>query len=235
MHDAAGSVRLNRYLAQCGLGARRKVEAYITAGTITVNGALATLQTRVQQGDRVLFQGQVLEPKRCSYVLFNKPLDCVCSRDDRMISIYEYIDRRFLHLNYVGRLDRHSTGLLLLSNDGDLAQRLMHPSGEIQKVYEVQTSPTLAGAQLRALQQGVTLDDGFIQADEIISHGGMLRIVLHSGRYRIIRRMIAHVGARVVSLDRVAYGPLRKKGLSRGRCRVLTAEEVDDLYVHVGA
>ena len=226
-------MRLNRYLAQCGLGARRKVEEYILKGAIQLNGQVVqSLGTRIQAHDQLTYRGKPLQCKQNKYILLNKPPNCLCTKQGNG-TIYEIIDRHLYHLNYIGRLDRNTTGLLLLSNDGALAHQLAHPTGGVPKTYMVRTRPEVTNQDLQQLRKGIVLEDGFIRPDKLQAIGTGIQITLHSGRNRIIRRMMEALDYQVIALDRTAYGPLRKGTLDQGYWRMLTPDEVQALRAYV--
>lgn len=227
-------MRLNRYLAQSGICSRREADDLIKAGAVTVNGQVVTeLGSKVAPGDKVHYGGQRLSMERKRYVLLNKPKGFITTTDDPR-------DRRTVmqlvsgacpeRLYPVGRLDRNTTGVLLMTNDGDLAKRLTHPSHGAEKIYHVTVDKSVTKAHMNALLEGVVLEDGPAQADEV-SHvqGGTKREVgirIHMGRNRIVRRMFEHLGYKVEKLDRVVFGGLTKKDLPRGHWRHLTDKEV---------
>lgn len=227
-------MRLNKYLAHSGVASRREADELIKAGVVTVNGVVVTeLCTKVLPGDRVVYGGQRLSREKNRYVLLNKPKDFITTTDDPR-------DRRTVmtlvanacteRIYPVGRLDRHTTGLLLLTNDGDLAKRLMHPSHGAEKIYHATLDKSITRADVEKLVAGITLDDGPAQADEAsLVQGGTKRevgIKLHMGRNRIVRRMFQALGYEVVKLDRVVFAGLTKKDLPRGKWRHLTEQEV---------
>lgn len=228
-------MRLNKYLAHCGLCSRRKAVEYIKAGHVTVNGMVEFLPyVLVKPKDEVRYRDKVVKPiVKKVYFLLNKPKDVIStSSDDRgrksVMDLIKDSDRTNLHT--VGRLDRHTTGLILLTNDGDLTQKLTHPSSEVKKIYQVELDKAMTAGDLNKLRKGLTLDDGFIKPDAVdfdrTKDNHHIGIELHSGRNRIIRRMIAHLGYEVIRLDRVYLGGLTKKDLPRGRYRALTEREI---------
>lgn len=229
-----GLVRLNRYLAQAGVGSRREADEFITSGAVTVNGKVVTeLGTKVAPGDVVHFGGQKLGLEELRYVLLNKPKNTITTTDDpqERHTVMSLITGSGPERLYpVGRLDRHTTGVLLLTNDGDLAKRLTHPSHGAEKIYHATLDKSMSAADLAKLVEGVELEDGFAQADEAnyVADSGRkeVGIKLHMGRNRIVRRMFAALGYEVVKLDRVVFAGLTKKDLPRGRWRHLTEKEV---------
>ena len=228
-------MRLNKYLAHCGLCSRRKAVDYIKSGHVTVNGEVELLPyILVKPEDEVKYKDELVRPiEKKVYFLLNKPKDVIStSSDDRgrksVMDLIKDADR--INLHTVGRLDRHTTGLILLTNDGDLTQKLTHPSSEVKKIYQVELDKAMTDGDLQKLRKGVTLDDGFIKPDAIsfdrTQDNHHIGIELHSGRNRIIRRMIAHLGYEVIRLDRVYLAGLTKKDLPRGRYRALTEREI---------
>jgi 23S rRNA pseudouridine2605 synthase len=227
--------RLNKYIAHCGICSRRKAVELITSGQIKVNNVVQTIPyTLVTEDDIIEYQGRRTEPeKKIVYLLLNKPKDVITTTSDEKgrKSIMDLIKPfREMKLFPVGRLDRHSTGLLLITNDGELTQKLTHPSTKAKKIYQVQVDKPITQEDLDKLRKGLTLEDGFIQPDGIEYDKSKGRefvgIELHSGRNRIIRRMMAHLGYEVIKLDRVYLAGLTKKDLPRGRFRELSAREI---------
>lgn len=231
-------VRLNRYIAHCGICARREADTLIKTGKIKVNGeVIKELGKKINPSkDVVEYQGKKIEPQKFIYVLMNKPKDCLCTLKDPQgrRTVLDIIgdavpDRVFP----VGRLDRNTIGLLLLTNDGELAQRLMHPSYEIPKIYQVTLTEPLQRADIEAIRKGITLEDGLVQVDNIEyvpdTHKKQVIIQIHSGRNRIIRRIFEQLEYDIEKLDRIMYAGLTKKALPRGKFRFLNEEEVESL------
>lgn len=228
-------IRLNKYIAHCGLASRRGAADLIKAGHVQVDGkAVTDIGYRVRPGEKVTYKGRHVTPATEKvYILLNKPKDYITTvRDERgrktvMDLVQHKVDQRVYP---VGRLDRMTTGLLLLTNDGDLAKKLSHPRYEVQKVYHVELDKNVKPSDLEILRKGITLDDGTIRVDAInYVYGKSHREValeLHSGKNRVIRRMFEKLDYRVRKLDRVYYAGLTKKDLPRGRCRPLTKREV---------
>lgn len=228
-----GLVRLNKYLAQAGVGSRREADLLITSGAVTVNGKVVTeLGTKVKPEDRVHFGGQKLHMEQKRYVLLNKPKDTITTTDDpqERHTVMSLIAKACTERLYpVGRLDRNTTGVLLLTNDGDLAKKLTHPSHGAEKMYHATLDRALAVEELHKLVEGVELEDGPAKADEVSFVGASKREVgmsIHMGRNRIVRRMFQALGAEVVKLDRVMFAGLTKKELPRGHWRHLEEKEV---------
>jgi len=234
--NAGDATRLNRFLAECGLGARRKVEQLVVDGRITVNGEVCTdLARRIDpKEDTVLLDGNEIQPRtRFLYLILNKPRGYVVSRSDELgrDTIYALLPEAAMELNYAGRLDRNSEGLLLLTNDGELINRLTHPNFKVEKVYKVETTTRLNKTQLEQLRKGVLIEGGMTRSAGVFvkseSERGMtLKVVITEGRKRQIRYMFRAVGANVRSLKRLQFGPLMLKSLPTGQWRPLTDGEL---------
>ncbi|MDR2383787.1 MAG: pseudouridine synthase [Prevotellaceae bacterium] len=229
-------VRLNKFIANSGICSRREADEYIVAGLVSVNGQVITeLGTKVKQDDDVRFNKERLKGEKKSYILLNKPKNYITTTDDPHAkkTVMELIEGACKERVYpVGRLDRNSTGVLLFTNDGDLAKQLTHPSYNKLKVYQVRLDRNIAKADIKALVEGVELDDGQAIADSVHvseTNKAEMGIEIHSGRNRIIRRMFEELGYTVVKLDRVYFAGLTKKGLRRGQYRLLTPKEVEML------
>ncbi|MBP8823768.1 MAG: RNA-binding S4 domain-containing protein [Flavobacteriales bacterium] len=228
-----GLVRLNKYLAHAGVGSRREADTLIAAGAVTVNGKVVTeLGAKVKPDDVVHFGGDKLRMEQKRYVLLNKPKDTITTTDDprERHTVMSLIAKACPERLYpVGRLDRNTTGVLLLTNDGDLAKKLTHPSHGAQKLYHATLDRALTVEELHKLVDGVMLEDGLAQADEASFAGDSKREVglsIHMGRNRVVRRMFTALGAEVVKLDRVMFAGLTKKDLPRGHWRHLEEKEV---------
>lgn len=230
-------IRLNRFIANSGICSRREADKYIAAGVVTVNGQVVSeLGSKVKPDDEIRFDGRLITPERKVYLLLNKPKDFVTTTDDPNATqtVMDLIKNACEERVYpVGRLDRNTTGLLLFTNDGDLAKRLSHPSHKIEKVYQVTLDKNVSVNDIQKIADGFELEDGFINADAITFVEGMdknvVGIEIHSGRNRIVRRMFEHLGYRVRALDRVSYAGLTKKTLPRGKWRFLSPPEVSYL------
>lgn len=228
-----GLVRLNKYLAHAGVGSRRECDELIASGVVSVNGKVVTeLGTMVNPGDKVQYGGQGLRMEQKRYVLLNKPKDTITTTDDpreRHTVMSLVANACHERLYPVGRLDRNTTGVLLLTNDGDLAKKLTHPSHGAEKLYHATLDRNITAEELHKLVEGVMLEDGPAQADEASFAGGSKRevgLLIHMGRNRVVRRMFSALGAEVVKLDRVMFAGLTKKDLPRGRWRHLEEKEV---------
>ncbi|MBO7495238.1 MAG: rRNA pseudouridine synthase [Salinivirgaceae bacterium] len=227
-------VRLNRYIANAGVCSRRDAEQYITAGVITINGKIVTeLATKVHYGDVVKFNNAPLMPERKTYILLNKPKDYVTTTDDPHAekTVMDLIGDAGKNRVYpVGRLDRATTGLLLLTNDGDLAEHLCHPRYNKQKIYQVTLDRKMSPEDIEKMLSGIELEDGMANADEIEycnpDDKSEVGVVIHSGRNRIVRRMFEALKYKVKKLDRVYYAGLTKKNLPRGKWRFLNDKEI---------
>ena len=233
--DPNEPIRLNKYLANAGVCSRREADEFIQAGVVTVNGNVVTeLGTKVLRSDEVKFHDQPVSLEKKVYVLLNKPKDCVTTSDDpqqRKIVMDLVKDACPERIYPVGRLDRNTTGVLLLTNDGDLASKLTHPKFLKKKVYHVHLDKALAEEDLQKIASGIELEDGEIHADAIEyadpRDKKQVGIEIHSGKNRIVRRIFEHLGYRVTRLDRVQFASLTKKNLRRGDWRFLTEQEVE--------
>ncbi len=238
--DPNAEIRLNKYMANAGLCSRREADEYITSGKVKVNGEVVTeLGTKISRNDVVEYDDKVVTPERKCYVLLNKPKDCVTTSDDPngRTTVLDIVKNACEERIYpVGRLDRNTTGVLLLTNDGDLASKLTHPKFVKKKIYHVWTDKDISEDDMQRIADGIELEDGEIHADAISyvsDDRNQAGIEIHSGRNRIVRRIFEHLGYRVVKLDRVYFAGLTKKNLPRGRWRYLTQDEVN--YLRMGA
>ncbi|MBQ1199189.1 MAG: pseudouridine synthase [Bacteroidaceae bacterium] len=236
-YDPDEPVRLNRYLANAGVCSRREADTFIQAGVVKVNGVVVTeLGTKVKRSDEVMFHDQAINMEKKVYVLLNKPKDYVTTSDDpqNRKTVMELVKNACRERIYpVGRLDRNTTGVLLFTNDGDLATKLTHPQYLKKKIYHVFCDKNVTAADLRQIADGIMLEDGEIHADAIdYAHETdkkQVGIEIHSGRNRIVRRIFEHLGYKVVKLDRVYFAGLTKKNVKRGDWRFLTQDEVNML------
>ncbi len=234
--DPNEPIRLNKFLANAGVCSRREADEFITAGVVTVNGEVVTeLGTKIKRSDEVKFHEQNVSIERKIYVLLNKPKDCVTTSDDPQArkTVMDLVKGACTERIYpVGRLDRNTTGVLLLTNDGDLASKLTHPKYLKKKIYHVHLDKNLTKADLEQIAAGVQLEDGEIHADAISyidDRKDEVGIEIHSGKNRIVRRIFESLGYKVTKLDRVFFAGLTKKGLRRGDWRYLTEPEVNFL------
>ena len=226
-------IRLNRYIANSGLCSRREADDLIDSGQITVNGKTITeMGYQVKVTDVVKYGRKILNPEKLVYVLLNKPKDFITTTDDPegRRTVMELVAKAGSERIYpVGRLDRATTGLLLFTNDGELAEKLSHPSHEIRKIYQVEIDKPFAAEDFDRLVEGVELEDGFIKPDEvslITPDRQVIGIEIHSGKNRVVRRIFEQLGYEVTQLDRTTYAGLTKKDLPRGNWRFLTEKEV---------
>ena len=230
-----GLIRLNRYIANSGICSRRKADELIEAGVISVNGVpIAELGHKIDPyKDEVRYNGELLKREKKVYVLLNKPKDYITTTDDpqERKTVMQLVEKASRERIYpVGRLDRNTTGLILMTNDGELADKLSHPRNGITKIYHVELSKNLSQGDFNKIQFGLELEDGLIKPDNISYVAGASKkeigIQIHSGKNRIVRRIFEHLGYDVVKLDRVVYGNLTKKDLPRGRWRFLEEHEL---------
>ncbi len=234
---ASGEMRLNRFIANSGVCSRREADKYIVAGLVTVNGATVTqMGVKVKISDDVRFDGRKLNAEKKVYLLLNKPKDYVTTTDDPHAdqTVMDLVKDACPERIYpVGRLDKSTTGVLLFTNDGELSERLTHPSHNINKIYQVSLDNQLTKNDLLRIAEGIELEDGPIAADAVSYIDGKnkteIGIEIHSGRNRVVRRMFEHMGYRVRKLDRVSFAGLTKKNLPRGRWRLLSGKEVQFL------
>lgn len=235
--DPDAPIRLNKFLANAGVCSRREADEFITAGVVSVNGTVVTeLGTKVKRTDEVKFHEQPVSIERKVYVLLNKPKDYVTTSDDpqnrkTVMDLVKNVCRERIYP--VGRLDRNTTGVLLFTNDGELASKLTHPKFLKKKIYHVTTDKNVTAADMRQIAEGITLEDGEIRADAIDyaspTDKKQVGIEIHSGKNRIVRRIFEALGYRVVKLDRVLFAGLTKKNVRRGDWRFLTEQEVNML------
>ena len=235
--DPNEPIRLNKFLANAGVCSRREADEFITAGVVSVNGEVVTeLGTKIKRTDEVKFNDEPVSVERKVYVLLNKPKDCVTTSDDpqERKTVMHYVKDACKERIYpVGRLDRNTTGVLLLTNEGDMASKLTHPKYLKKKIYHVYCDKNVTKADLEQIAAGITLDDGEIRADAISyaseTDKKQVGIEIHSGKNRIVRRIFESLGYKVTKLDRVYFAGLTKKGLKRGDWRFLTEQEVNFL------
>ena len=237
-----GEIRLNRFIANAGICSRREADELIIAGVISINGEIVTeLGTKVKPGDNVKYHDQSLKTEKLVYVLLNKPKDYITTTDDPeerrtvMSLVHDAGKERIVP---VGRLDRNTTGLLLITNDGELTKRLTHPSGNIKKLYQVELDKNLTQTDMLKAAEGIELEDGVVSFDEIQyaspDDKSIVGVELHSGKNRIVRRIFESMGYEVRKLDRTTFAGLTKKDLPRGRWRYLTEMEINMLKMLTG-
>ena len=232
-------LRLNRYIAKGGVCSRRDADALITAGRVKVNGEVVQqVGVKVKRTDRVEVDDQVITPERKVYLVLNKPKDYVTTVEDPLErrTVMALIEGACKERVYpIGRLDRQTTGVLLFTNDGDLAKKLTHPKYNQKKIYHVFLDKVVQTGDLEAIRKGIDLEDGFIQADDVRvaeDDRTQVGIEIHSGRNRIVRRIFEHLGYQILRLDRVFFAGITKKNLPRGHWRFLTEDEVNILKAY---
>jgi 23S rRNA pseudouridine2605 synthase len=235
--DVNAPIRLNKYIANTGLCSRREADEYIKAGLVSVNGTVITeLGVKVNPTDEIRYNGERLKTEKKVYLILNKPKDFVTTVDD------PHAEKTVMHLIEgacreriypVGRLDRNTTGILLFTNDGELTKILTHPKHNKKKVYHAHLDQAISKADMEKLINGIELEDGLTMADDVSyvddSDKKQIGIEIHSGKNRVIRRMFDSLGYKVVKLDRVYFAGLTKKGLTRGKWRFLTDQEISML------
>lgn len=224
---------MNRFIANAGICSRREADLLIEAGEIKVNGEVVKeMGFKVQLTDNVQYGKKILNREKLVYVLLNKPKDFLTTTDDpegRKTVMDLVANASTERIFPVGRLDRNTTGLLLFTNDGELAQKLTHPSNGIKKIYQVELDKPITKADFQKVSEGLELEDGKVEVDDLALLGEsnkFLGIEIHVGRNRIVRRIFEHLGYEVITLDRVQYAGLIKKDLPRGNWRYLTEKEV---------
>ncbi len=232
-------IRLNKFLSNAGICSRREADELIQAGVISVNGKVVTeLGTRIRPTDKVVYGGQAIRPEKPVYILLNKPKDYITTVDDpfKRKTVLQLIAKACKERVYpVGRLDRNTTGVLLLTNDGELTKKLTHPSYDVKKIYHVTLDQNVAKSDLERLLQGITLDDGTKVYADAVSYVGdgsnkkEVGLEIHTGQNRVVRRMFEALGYKVTKLDRVVFAGLTKKNVPRGKWRFLTEKEVNFL------
>lgn len=233
-HVDLDSVRLNRYLAAAGICSRREADDLISAGLVSINGTIITeLGTKVKPGDEVKYNGERLKTERPVYILMNKPKDFITTVKDPHATrtVLDLIGNACRERVFpVGRLDKNTTGVLLITNDGELTKTLTHPRHEKKKIYHVTLDRAVSAADIRQIQDGLQLEDGLIKVDEVSytdAHDKTtVGIEIHSGKNRIVRRIFEKLDYKVKKLDRVYFAGLTKKGLQRGKWRFLEEKEI---------
>lgn len=228
-------IRLNKYIANAGVCSRREADKLIQSGLIQVNGkTIIDLGTKITLTDKVIYENRILKTEKKFYVLLNKPKGYITTTDDphdRKTVMFLTQNACKERIYPVGRLDKNTTGLLLLTNDGDLAKKLTHPKHQIRKIYHVITDQNLTKNDFIKIEQGITLEDGTIMVDKIAYVNPEVSkkeigIEIHSGKNRIIRRIFESLGYKVVRLDRVTFAGITKKDVPRGKWRYLSEREV---------
>jgi 23S rRNA pseudouridine2605 synthase len=232
--DESKALKLNKFIAHCGICSRRQAAELIKKGEVMVNGKVEVNPAyEVKPKDKISHKGIVVQPQsKMIYILLNKPKDTITTLNDERNrnTVFDLIKHKIEERIYpVGRLDRNTTGLLLMTNDGDLAQRLAHPSHKMKKIYHVYLDRNLTPRDFEKIQQGFELEDGFIKVDGIDyveAKKNEIGIQIHSGKNRIVRRIFEHLEYQIEKLDRVYLAGLTKKNLPRGKFRHLTTQEV---------
>lgn len=229
-------IRLNRFIANAGICSRRDADQLILSGKVSVNDQIVTLLgTKVKKSDKVSYLKKVIQSEKHQYVLLNKPKDFITTTQDPLNrkTVMSLVEKACEERIYpVGRLDRHTTGLLLFTNDGELAKKLTHPKHKIKKIYQVELDKSIIEVDVKRILNGVALEDGLAEVDDlavITDDRKTLGIEIHIGKNRIVRRIFEHFGYQVVKLDRVMFGLLTKQNLPRGKWRHLNAKEVGNL------
>lgn len=228
------SIRLNKYIANSGICSRREADELIQEGHVTVNGEVVKeMGHKVKPTDKVQFKGKTILPEPYVYILMNKPKDFITTTDDdkgRKTVMDLLADKVKERVYPIGRLDRNTTGVLLITNDGEVSQKLTHPSFEIKKVYHAELDKKMTNTDLDKLVEGFELEDGFVHADAAafveVDDKKHVGIEIHSGKNRVVRRMFEHLGYEVEKLDRISFGIFTKKDLPRGKWRHLSQSEV---------
>ncbi len=237
-HTDDGTTRLNKYISNAGICSRRDADKLIEAGAVTVNGeVVTTMGYKVKEGDVVAYGGQILHNETKRYFLLNKPKGFITTVDDpqKRDTVMQLVGGLCRERIYpVGRLDKNTTGLLLFTNDGELAKKLTHPSSRVYKIYQVECDKNVSREDMNQMLKGIELEDGFISVDDVQYQGDgkdkrVVGVALHSGRNRIVRRIFEHLGYEVKKLDRTVFAGLTKKDLPRGRARELTQQEISYL------
>jgi 23S rRNA pseudouridine2605 synthase len=238
--ESGDLIRLNKYVANSGICGRREADELIAKGLVVVNGeVIKEMGYKVKKTDNVVFQGKKINPEKPVYVLLNKPKDFITTTEDPMErkTVMKLVENACEERIFpVGRLDRNTTGLLLFTNDGELAAKLSHPSNEIKKIYQVTLDKALTAKDEEDILEGLTLEDGDVKVDDLqvlSKDRNILGLEIHVGRNRIVRRIFAHLGYEVEALDRVMYAGLDKKDLKRGHYRFLSEQEVIRLKYYV--
>lgn len=236
--DSSGLVRLNKYLADAGICSRREADVHIAGGAVMINGKIVTtLGTKVSLTDKVQFGGETLNREKLKYFLLNKPKGFITTSKDpfdrrTVMALMEKACKERIYP--VGRLDKNTIGLLMFTNDGDLAKKLTHPKHQVKKIYHVFLDKGISKSDLQKIADGFELEDGLIKVDKVSwvsseNDKKQVGIELHSGKNRIVRRIFEHLGYKVIKLDRVFFAGLTKKDLQRGKYRMLSEKEVNIL------
>lgn len=238
--EVSDEIRLNRYISLSGLCSRRGADELIAKGRVKVNGkTVKEMGLKVKRQDKVLVDNKLISPEKKQYVLLNKPKGVICTRKDEKDrkTVMDLLPPDLRHLYPVGRLDRNTTGVLLITNDGDLTQKLLHPSKKVKKVYKATLNKQLTQEEMDALVKGVELEDGRSAFDKLVElrEDDLPRfgVEIHSGKNRIVRRMFESCKAEVLKLDRVLFHTIERRGLNRGEWRHLREKELRSLGVKI--
>ena len=227
-------IRLNKYISQSGLCSRRAADELIKKGKVQVNNKLCDqVGTKINKNDKVIVNKKLIKPEKNIYVLLNKPKDYISTNKDthnRRV-VFDLIKGINERLFSVGRLDRKTTGLLLLTNDGDIAKKLTHPSYKIKKIYSVTLEKKISNDEISQIKNGLFIEDEYIKVDNIerLEKDYEVGIEIHIGKNRIVRKIFESLNHRVSKLDRVLFGPFTKKDLPRGKWRILNQNEIRNL------
>ena len=227
-------IRLNKYISQSGLCSRRAADELIKKGKVQVNNKLCDqVGTKINKNDKVIVDKKLIKPEKNIYVLLNKPKDYISTNKDthnRRV-VFDLIKGINERLFSVGRLDRKTTGLLLLTNDGDIAKKLTHPSYKIKKIYSVTLEKKISNDEISQIKNGLVIEDEYIKVDNIerLEKDYEVGIEIHMGKNRIVRKIFESLNHRVSKLDRVLFGPFTKKDLPRGKWRILNQNEIRNL------
>lgn len=240
MNPEKGQMRLNKYIANCGICSRRQADEYIKAGLIKIDGrTVKELGTKITGRENILYNGKPLINEKKVYILMNKPKDTVTTVKDEHArkTVLDLLKNTVVGRIYpVGRLDRDTTGVLLLTNDGELTKKLTHPSHEMKKIYHVHLNRKFMPSDFERLREGINLEDGPIRPDAVsyadATDKKQIGLEIHSGRNRIVRRIFDSLGYKVIKLDRVYFAGLTKKKLRRGKWRFLTQKEISMLKMN---
>ena len=229
-------IRLNKYISQSGLCSRRSADKLIINGKVKVNNKLCTaLGTKISENDKVIVNNKLIKPERNIYILLNKPKDYISTNKDthKRKIVFDLIKGVNERLFSVGRLDRKTTGLLLLTNDGDIAKKLTHPSHKIKKIYSVTLEKNISENELIQISKGLIIDGENIKVDNIkrLEKNNEVGVEIHIGKNRIVRKIFEAIDHKVSKLDRVLFGPFTKKDLPRGKWRKLKDQEIRNLKV----
>ena len=227
-------IRLNKYISQSGLCSRRAADELIKKGKVQVNNKLCDqVGTKINKNDKVIVNKKLIKPEKNIYVLLNKPKDYISTNKDthnRRV-VFDLIKGINERLFSVGRLDRKTTGLLLLTNDGDIAKKLTHPSYKIKKIYSVTLEKKISNDEISQIKNGLVIEDEYIKVDNVerLEKDYEVGIEIHMGKNRIVRKIFESLNHRVSKLDRVLFGPFTKKDLPRGKWRILKQNEIRNL------